>query len=95
MQMLNGKSERVMELRILRSARVNEPLTMTGRRKVILNRLIGRGLVETVGSRKGTPLVKLTRSGTEELRVLEGLVGAAVEDFAAKTVVRRATEKDG
>jgi hypothetical protein len=67
---------------------------MTPARRHVLKDLVKRALVEPVGERRGAVLLKLTRKGEDELRVLEQTAGEKLGvDYAVKAAVRRATER--
>lgn len=86
----NTDSERVAALRVLRYAKAQTPLTLTPPRRAVLDGLVSRRLVERVGERRSGALVRLTKTGEDELRVLEQLVGGRMDDFAASQAARRA-----
>lgn len=89
-----SETDQVKALRLLRSARASEPATMTKDRRRVMMLLVQRGLLEPVGERRAAVLLKLTKRGEDELRVLEQTAGEKLGvDYAVKAAVRRATER--
>lgn len=92
MQLLMSPTDQIAALRLLRYARTGEPTTVTPERRRVLGELVLRGLVTVEGTRRAGTLLKITKSGLEELRALE-LANPGVTDYAVKTAVRRSRER--
>lgn len=87
-------TDQVKALRLLRSAKAGEPSTMTKDRRRVMMLLVQGGLLEPSGERRGAVLLRLTKRGEDELRVLEQTAGATLGvDYATKAAVRRAIER--
>lgn len=90
-----NRNQKVQALRILRAAKVGEPTTMTPKRAAVYRELLSRDLVVPSGERRGAILCRLTKAGETELAVLNAEVGELSQDYAVRTVVRRATGDRG
>jgi len=82
----------VTQLRVLRYARLREPLTLTPTRTKVVREMIRRGLVEVVSEVRAILVVGLTKTGELELKILEAQIGSQYPDYATKTKIRRVEE---